>query len=677
MKHLFSVSWICTCIVLAASGTRSALAQNPSAAERFAPPNFSLIEREERYWKRTSLPVPEDIVLEVSGILPVAGQRLLVVTRRGEIYWVDGAYAAHPRPTFTLFASGLHEPLGITAAPGGGYYVAQRQEITHLVDRDGDGRADEFNTVCTLPLSGNYHEYAFGPVMAPNGNLRVTLNVGFGSPTQSAVPWRGWALEVTPDGQMIPMAAGLRSPADHLVTSKGLWLYSENQGEWVGSGRVTEIQPGDFVGHPASLAWSKLPGSTVALRPGDVSRTGQPMQEVLGSMPGLKRPTVWLPHTVFGISTAGLVEDRSGGKFGPFAGQIFVGDQGQSKVMRLSFEKVKGVWQGAAYSFKEGFECGVLRLSMAEDGVMFAGETARGWGSVGPKPYGLERVEWTGKVPFEIQEIVAQPDGFILRFTQPVDLVSAENPANYSVAGFTYKYHGMYGSAPVNRLACPIRRVQVAPDRKSVRIGAICLREGYVHEIKAPGVRSAEGAEALVHPTAYYTLNEIPDGERLIPVETREQEFCVPLVPPSATKSTKKHPTEAPAAWKRREGERTLLLGTLPGMKFDQEELVVTAGETLQFVFRNSDDMLHNVVICRPGTGQTVGAAAMAMGIDGPAHNYVPESDDVLYHTALTQPDSTDRIFFTAPEQAGAYDYICSFPGHAAIMKGILRVRAR
>lgn len=675
MKHILSVSWIG--IILIAGADRTALAQNPSAAERFAPPNYSQIEREERYWKRTSLPVPEGIVLEVSGILPVAGQRLLVVTRRGEIYWVDGAYAAHPRPTYTLFASGLHEPLGICAAPSGGYYVAQRQEITHIVDRDGDGRADEFDTVCKFPLSGNYHEYAFGPVMAPNGNLRVTLNVGFGSPTQSAVPWRGWALEVTPDGQMIPIAAGLRSPADHLVTSKGLWLYSENQGEWAGSGRVTEIQPGDFMGHPASLAWSKLPGSTVSLRPDNVSRTGQPMQEVLGSMPGLKRPTVWLPHTILGISTAGLVEDRSGGKFGPFSGQIFVGDQGQSKVMRLSLEKVKGVWQGAVHPFKEGFECGVLRLAMAEDGVMFSGETARGWGSVGPKQYGLEKVEWTGKVPFEIQEIQAQPDGFILRFTEPVDLISAENPASYSVAGFTYKYHYIYGSAPINRLSCPIRRVEVAPDRRSVRIGAICLREGYVHEIKAAGVRSADGAESLVHAVAYYTLNEIPDGDRLIPVEKQEREFCVPPVPPSANEWTKKHPTLKPAAWKQWREDQAVILGTRPGMKFDQEELVVTAGELIQFVFRNSDDMLHNVVICRPGTGQKVGAEAMAMGIDGPAHNYVPDTDDVLYHTALTQPDSTDRIFFAVPEEVGDYDYICSFPGHAATMKGILRVRAR
>jgi azurin len=52
----------------------------------------------------------------------------------------------------------------------------------------------------------------------------------------------------------------------------------------------------------------------------------------------------------------------------------------------------------------------------------------------------------------------------------------------------------------------------------------------------------------------------------------------------------------------------------------------------------------------------------------------VPDSDDVLYHTALTLPEASDTIFFTAPTKPGDYDYICSFPGHAQLMKGILRV---
>jgi len=155
---------------------------NPSAAERFAQPSGDLVGRENGYWKRTPIPVPDDIVLEASGILALPNKRLLVTTRRGEMWFIDGAYDQDPHPKYTLFASGLHTPLGVIVAPPGGYYVAQRQELTRIADTDGDGHADLFETVCKLPISGAYHEYAFGPVMAPNGNLRVTLNVAFGGP---------------------------------------------------------------------------------------------------------------------------------------------------------------------------------------------------------------------------------------------------------------------------------------------------------------------------------------------------------------------------------------------------------------------------------------------------------------------------------------------------------------
>ena len=652
----------------------SAQTNNPSTAERFATPDQSLVERENSYWKRTPLPVPSDIVLETSGILALPGKRLLVTTRRGEVWAIDGAYDEDPQPRYTLFASGLHEPLGIIAAPKGGYYVAQRQELTRIADTDGDGRADVFETVCKLPIAGPYHEYAFGPVLAPNGNLRVTLNVAFGGSTQAPSPWRGWMVEITPDGQMTPIAAGLRSPNGFTVSAAGDWFFSENQGEWVGSGRVTHVEPGDFAGHPASLAWSKLPGSTVKLRPEDITDFELPMPEVAKKLPGLKLPAVWFPHTILGISTSGLIEDLSGGKFGPFAGQFYVADQGQSKVMRMSLEKVKGVWQGASYAFREGFECGIIRLTMGENGTLFAGETARGWGSVGPKQQGLERLVWTGKTPFEIKDVKAQPDGFLLTFTEPVDRATAENPANYSIAGFTYLYHRAYGSAPVNRLSCPVRKVVVAPDGLSVRLATVCLREGYVHEIKAPGVRTANGAEALLHATAYYTLNRIPDGDRIIAIDASEAQLCIAPIPLAATAATPKHPSKKPSSWSNDDGDLTIVLGTLPGLKFDRDTLTTRAGAKVRLVFRNADDMLHNFVLCAPGQGQAVGANAMSLGIDGTAKNYVPESADVLFHTALTQPGATDTIYFTAPTTPGDYDYICSFPGHSMLMKGVLHV---
>ena len=665
--------------VLAACGTLavvSAHAQtnNPSAAERFAKPSDELVAREDKYWKRLPLAVPEDIVLETSGILRLPGKRLLVTTRRGEVWFIDGAYDADAKPKFTLFASGLHEPLGIIAAPKGGYYVAQREELTRLVDTDGDGRADVFETVAKIPISGSYHEYAFGPVLAPNGNLRVTLNVAFGGATQAPVPWRGWMVEITPDGQMTPITAGLRSPCGLVLTSGGDWFYSDNQGEWVGSGKITHLERGDFAGHPAGLAWSKLPGSPVSLRPDDIKSFDEPMFEVAKRLPGVKPPAVWLPHSIQGISNAGIQEDLSGGKFGPFAGQLFVADQGQSKLVRVSLEKVKGVWQGASYAFRSGFDCGIIRVTQGEDGSLFTGETERGWGSLGPKKNGIERLVWTGATPFEIKEVRAQPDGFLLTFTSPVDRATAERPESYSVSGFTYLWHKEYGSAPSNRAGCPVRKVVVAPDGLSVRLATICLREGYIHEIKGAGLRAANGGEDLLHPVAYYTLNRLPDGDRIIPLEVKEAELCLVPIPVSAYANTKKHPTKVPADWTGDDGDKTILLGTLPGLKFDTTLLTVKAGAHVRLVFRNSDDMLHNFVLCAPGRGESVGLAAMALGLDGTAKNHVPDSDDVLFHTALTLPGASDTIYFNAPTKPGDYDYLCSFPGHAALMKGVLRV---
>jgi azurin len=55
----------------------------------------------------------------------------------------------------------------------------------------------------------------------------------------------------------------------------------------------------------------------------------------------------------------------------------------------------------------------------------------------------------------------------------------------------------------------------------------------------------------------------------------------------------------------------------------------------------------------------------------------VPDSADVLFHTSVVQPETSDTIYFIAPSTPGDYDFICSFPGHAALMKGILRVEAK
>ena len=141
---------------------------------------------------------------------------------------------------------------------------------------------------------------------------------------------------------------------------------------------------------------------------------------------------------------------------------------------------------------------------------MFAGLTNRGWSSLGNASYGLQRLVWTGKTPFEIQEMRATTDGFELLFTLPVDSVSASDPASYAMKSHTYLYHSSYGSDEIQKQNLEIRSATVSENGRRVRLVVDGLRELFVHSLEADGVRS-EAGQSLLHPDAYYTLNRRPE----------------------------------------------------------------------------------------------------------------------------------------------------------------------
>lgn len=674
----------------------SITAREPAPAARKLPEADP--EKEDDFYKLISLPVPEDIILEVGGMATLPDGSLAVCTRRGEVWIVSNpAISGSARPTYRRFAQGLHEPLGL-AYKDGDLYVTQRSEITRLRDSDQDGRADSYDKVFSWPLSGNYHEYSYGPTFLPNGNMLVTLNVGWSNSLGhgvSLVPWRGWTLEITPDGKMMPFAAGMRSPAGYGMNAEGDFFYTENQGDWVGSGRISRVEKGDFLGNAESLRWTSLPGSPLKLKPQDVPNTGEPLYDVAKRVPALKAPAIWMPHGILGISTSGLLTDNTGGKFGPFAGQVFVGDQGQSIVSRVSFEKVKGQYQGVVFPFRQGFSSGVLRLVWGHDASMFVGMTSRGWSSTGKELFSLQRVVWTGRVPFEMKTVRAMPDGFEIEFTAPVDPATAGDPASYKITSFNYKYHATYGSPVINQGSCPIRGIAVSSDGLKARIAVDSLRLGYIHEIKTEGVRSATGRQ-LLHNVGYYTLNNLPDGDKMAvsaampahdhagmvmastaatpPVgkpATAAKAGNKALVKPTSSASAKRV-TEMPASWG--EPDYTITIGTKPGLKFSPDQFQVKAGSKVRLVFNNEDDMLHNFVVVTPGSAIQVGELAIKMGLEGQAKNYIPQSEKVLNHTNLLQPNTNETIYFIAPEKPGDYTYECSIPGHFYVMQGTMKV---
>ena len=633
----------------------------------------SRVQSEKDFYSLKTISIPEDVKLEVGGIAVMPDGRIAASTRKGEIWIIENAYGpgvAH----FTKFASGLHEILGL-AYKDGAFYCTQRGELTKIEDTNKDGKADVFTPVAVFDLSGGYHEYAYGPVFDQNGDMYVTLNLSLG---EDLGKWHGWLLKITPEGVVNPIATGFRSPAGFTVNSKGEVFYAENQGNWVGSGRITHVEKGDFTGNPDGLKFTKEPGSPLSLRPETVKGivNGKPMYETAKKIKELKLPVVWFPHTIMGISTSDILEDVTNGAFGPFSGQYFVADQGHSKIMRMSLEKVNGKYQGACYPFFEGFSSGLLRLRWGLDNSIFAGMTSRGWASRGGQQYGLQRLVWNGETPFEMKNIHALTDGFELEFTTPADSTDLKNSMNYSVNSFTYKYHEDYGSPIINFQERKIIGIIPSSDGLKVKLVLDSLIEGNIHEIKLANIQSKEKLP-LLHNTGYYTLNNIPQGEKTLLTEANKvkmQHHQSAIISPSKTSAvtSPKRQLKMPADWTQ--PDMVLQIKTKPGLKYDVSNFEIKAGSKIRLVFNNNDDMMHNVVGVMPGTADEVADLAIKLGLKGSQMNYVPTSSNVLFNTALLQPHSSESIYFIAPTKPGEYTFLCTYPGHGSIMRGVLKV---
>ncbi len=461
---------------------------------------------EDEYYKIITIPIPKGIILEAGALQLMPDHRLASATRLGEIYLITGAFDDPPaRVQFHQFASGLHEVLGL-AYRDGWLYCTQRGEVTRMKDLDGDGRADLFETVSDdWGISGDYHEYAFGSHIDKNGYIWVVLCLT-GSFTSDS-EYRGWCLRVSPNGTTIPTCSGLRSPGGVGTNCAGDMFFTDNQGPWNGACTLKHLAPGDFEGHPEGNKWYAL---TDALGPKpETPRSGGRLHLEAKRIPQLKPPAVYFPYPQMGQSASGIACDYTDGKFGPFKTQLLVGDQTHSTVMRVFLEKVRGRYQGACFMLRQGFDSGNLALEMAPDGSLFVQGTDRGWGARGGKPFALQRLIWTGQTPFEVREMRAQPDGFELSFTEPVDPATAASPASYRMETYTYIYQASYGSPEVDKTIPTIKSAAVSPDGISARLVVEGLQEGHIHELHLSGVRSRSG-RPLLHDAAYYTLNTIP-----------------------------------------------------------------------------------------------------------------------------------------------------------------------
>ena len=465
-----------------------------------------------------TIQTPPEVFLGIGGMEFCPDGNLFVCTREGEVW----KYILEDKE-WSLFADGLHEALGIWIDPKSGeIFVIHRPEITKLTDSDRDGRADHYQTINDgWGVTDNYHEYAFGLVRDRKGNFYGTLNTSLSWPGWArskkwdigrvwtkgyqdtegkmgrAAKYRGWGFQVTPKGEFIPFASGMRSPAGIGINEKDELFFTDNQGDWEASSSLHHIVKGRFHGHPSSLMdHPKFRGKDL---------NAIPIEEYDRLR---KRPAVWIPHGELANSPGEPTFDYTSGKFGPFTGQMFIGDQSRSNIMRVSLDKVGGDYQGVIFDFINRLQTGCIRQVFAPDGSMWVGQTGRGWGSAGGKEFGLQQISWDGKtIPFSMFDLKLTAKGFQITFTKPVDRKLAEDLNNYNLERWGYHYHPKYGSPKTDLKKEKPTKVKVSKNGLIVNIETT-LEVNRVYRFNLEAIFAKDGSK-MSNTRAWYTLNRL------------------------------------------------------------------------------------------------------------------------------------------------------------------------
>ena len=436
----------------------------------------------------------------------------LALARNEQALWVGTRTAGIWRvkdKQWQLFAEGIFDNLGLIVNKNtdNEVIVGSKAEITRIVDDNGDGIADHYQTIFDgFANMSNYHAYLHGPVLDDQGNYIIALNLAHGNPDfhdagggvmASHGGYLGWILAISPDGQHKLIANGMRSPAGLGIAPDGSIFYADNQGDFMGSSKIFKVEQGDFFGHPAGLIDepNMTPDSPEIQWPEVIKRKA--------------KAAIVVAHGRVANSLGNPVWDMTQGQFGDFMGQMFIGDQTLSNLSRVIFEQVEGHMQGVMIPFASGLESGVMRPLFLQDASLLLGQTGRGWNAKGGNVAALQRiipdVELLRNNPsLMIHSVSVTASGFALQLTNA--LPKNYQISNISIESWTYRDAPAYGSDELGHQSNTISKVQIASDRRSVNIELEDTDIPMVHSEQTARIYKISIGDGLGQ-QAYYSLH--------------------------------------------------------------------------------------------------------------------------------------------------------------------------
>ena len=436
---------------------------------------------------------PNGFKPKVGGIDFKEDGRMVVSTwdAEGAVYLVDNVQTGDTtQMTVKRIAFGLAEPLGVKVV-GDTIYVMQKQEMTRLIDTNGDDIIDEYQTLCNDWLvSANFHEFGFGLAYKDGyfyATLATAINPG-GASTQPQIKDRGKVIKVNKNtGEMTFIASGLRTPNGIGIGYKGDIYVADNQGDWLPSSKIVHVREGAWFGS----------------RSVDPEGSKDKKEDL---------PVVWLPQDEIGNSPSTPLSID----LGPYKGQMIHGEVTHGGVKRVFVEEVNGQQQGCVFRFIQGLEAGVNRLAWGPNGDLYAGGIGNpgNWSQSSKLHYGLQRLVYNDKPTFEMLAVRAKSNGMEIEFTEPLQSGDGWSSEFYDVKQWYYKPTIDYGGPKLDERKMPIRSVTVSDDRKKVFLQIDGLKDNHVVYIHLKKHFISEAGRSIWSTEAWYTMNQVPTNSQ-------------------------------------------------------------------------------------------------------------------------------------------------------------------
>ena len=557
-----------------------------------------------------------------------------VSTFFGDVWIVRGLDRDLKEVRWKRIAQGLNQPLGLLVIDGK-IHTLGKDQITVLNDLNGDEEIDFYENFCnSYVTSPGSHDYNTGFQRDDAGFLYfATKHAG--------------VVRVSPDGKSVKsLGAGLRNPNGIGVSPDGRVWTSPQEGTWTPASQVVRIQADGYYGFMQHIDEREITPATVYVPRGIDNSTGGSVYVTSDRWGPMKNKLV-----VF--------------SFGAASHYLYLEDEQGSKL------------QGGIVPLKGDFLSGVHRARVNPvDGQVYT-VGSQGWMNYAIQDGSFERIRYTGEPVYYPSGFQVFQNGIRVDFNEPLDESEVEAPGRYFAQQWQYLYSMGYGSPEFSIL----NPSKVGHDPLRIR-SATVVNQGKSLFLEIPDLIPAMTVHLRLHVTfadgnpfatdLFATVHELGDAF----LKLSNPKSLVTGKPQSLHLPIRKAPPKPEVEPGSDEPGRPILLKAITGLKYDQEKIVVRAGERISLTLVNTDEMPHNWVLTGFFTYELIGQLADAMVADPNAaeRHYVPDDESVLQYTRIVNPGESHTIHFNAPRAPGKYPYLCTFPGHWQVMKGTLMV---